>query len=97
MKMAQENKDFVIGFICRKRLVDDPSFIHLTPGVKLQEGKDSLGQQYLTPSRVIGVNGSDIIIVGRGIYQDSSQIESKCIEYRDAAWKAYQALLSQRD
>ncbi len=85
--MAKEYADFVIGFISRELLTDDPRFIHFTPGVKLQERKDSLGQQYLTPQEAIE-RGADIIIVGRGIYQadDVAQMAKK---YRDSAWEAY--------
>ncbi len=89
LKMAQENKDFVIGFITMRQLLDDPCFINLTPGVKLAVGSDSLGQQYNTPEEVIYEQKSDIIIVGRGIYQsDDPLAEAK--KYREAGWQAYQ-------
>jgi len=45
LKMAQANKDFVIGFITQKQLIDEPSFINMTPGVQLESGADKLGQQ----------------------------------------------------
>ena len=89
LKMAEEHKDFVIGFITMKKLLDDPCFINMTPGVKLTEGGDELGQQYNTPERVIKQQGSDIIIVGRGIYEaDNPLTEAK--KYRQAGWQAYQ-------
>lgn len=31
--MAEENKDFVIGFICVRNLTSDPTFVHMTPGM----------------------------------------------------------------
>ncbi|KAH9510403.1 hypothetical protein Btru_043083 [Bulinus truncatus] len=69
VKVAEENKDFIIGFISLRNLSPDPELVHMTPGVQLEETHDNLGQQYLTPSEVITKRGSDIIIVGRGIYQ----------------------------
>ncbi|KAK6191441.1 hypothetical protein SNE40_003130 [Patella caerulea] len=92
IKMAEENKDFVVGFISQKKLCDDPTLVHMTPGVKLECGKDSLGQQYLTPDEVIGRRGSDIIIVGRGIVQ-AHDIVKAAKAYQQAGYLAYQQLL----
>ena len=88
LKMAQENKDFVIGFITMRQLIDDPCFINMTPGVQLAVGGDALGQQYNTPEKVIGENKSDIIIVGRGIYEATDPV-AEAKKYREAGWKAY--------
>lgn len=86
IEMAQHYSDFVIGFICQKKL--DPRFIHMTPGIQLKEGKDALGQQYLTPEIAIA-KGTDVIIVGRGIYgAKDPKIEAHI--YRTRAWKAYE-------
>ena len=30
--MAEEHRDFIIGFICQSRLTSDPAFLHMTPG-----------------------------------------------------------------
>ncbi len=87
--MAKEHKDFVIGFITMRQLIDDPCFINMTPGVQLTAGGDKLGQQYNTPENVIGKQLSDIIIVGRGIYGATDPIvEAK--KYREVGWQAYQ-------
>lgn len=89
LQMAQDNVDFVIGFITMKKLLDEPNFINITPGVKLAEGGDRLKQQYNTPTKVIGEQGSDIIIVGRGIYEaDDPVAEAK--KYRAEGWQAYE-------
>lgn len=88
LKMAEENTDFVIGFITMRKLLDNTNFINFTPGVKLVEGGDELGQQYNTPEKVIKEQESDIIIVGRGIYEaDDPVFEAK--KYKEAGWKAY--------
>jgi len=85
---AKKYEDFVIGFIGMKKLIDDDKFITMTPGIQLAEGNDNLGQQYNTPENVIK-NGSDIIIVGRGIYEAKDPLlEAK--KYHKKAWEAYQ-------
>ena len=43
----------------------------LMPGVKLQKGSDSMGQQYTSVSEAIS-GGADLIIVGRGIIADKN-------------------------
>ena len=92
VSMAKEHSDFVIGFIAQQRLLKDPSFIHMTPGVKLTDGTDKLGQQYQTPETVVKL-GADIIIVGRGILQANDPVAT-AEEYRAQAWAAYQETLS---
>ena len=80
VQMAEANPDFVIGFISLRKLSDNPAFIYMTPGVQLASGSDALGQQYQTPESVIQA-GSDVIIVGRGIYgakNPASEAELYC-------------------
>ncbi len=83
LKMAEQFPEFVMGFISQKKLSDDPQWIYMTPGVQLEEGKDALGQQYVTPERAIQ-NGADIIIVGRGILNAKDPQEA-AKAYRKAA------------
>ena len=89
VEWAEEHAEFVIGFIATKRL--SPNFIHMTPGVQLKEGKDHLGQRYLTPKEVIGNRHSDIIIVGRGIYQSDDPLSS-AQKFREMGWNAYSSI-----
>lgn len=88
VEMAKQNKDFVIGFIAQHNLSDDPSFIYMTPGVGIETSGDNLGQNYLHPRTVILEHGSDIIIVGRGIYQATSPKQA-AQEFRQLGWQAY--------
>jgi len=92
VQWAEENKDFVIGFISQRRLSKLETMIHMTPGVNLEVKGDNVGQQYNTPKKVIGERGSDIIIVGRGIYKQEDQ-KAAAKKYRDAAWEAYTSAL----
>jgi len=87
VRLAELYSDFVIGFICQEKLTDDPRFVHMTPGVKLSEGSDSLGQQYNTPEKVLGKNGSDIMIVGRGISQ-AADPSKEAARYKEEGWRA---------
>lgn len=88
LKMAEAYPDFVIGFITQHALTNDPRWINMTPGVQLAAGKDSLGQQYVTPEQAILEHGSDIIIVGRGILSTDDPLEV-ARRYRDRAFSAY--------
>jgi hypothetical protein len=31
--MAENNSNFVIGFICQSKVSNDPAMIHMTPGI----------------------------------------------------------------
>ena len=91
IEYARKYDDFVIGFISMSKITDEPHFIHMTPGVNLKSKGDKLGQQYKTPEEVIR-NGSDIIIVGRGIY-NSTMPKIMAMEYKNRAWRSYQKLI----
>ncbi len=95
--MAEQYPDFVVGFIGNggdvnelKKLATSapPQFIIMTPGVKLSGGADALKQQYTTPADVISA-GSDIVIVGRGIY-GADDLLAAAKQYRRDGWQAYQ-------
>ena len=86
--MAEQFADFVIGFITRHALSPDPHWINMTPGIKLETGIDSLGQQYVTPEKAIHENGSDVIIVGRGIITAHDPVV-EAQKYRERGWFAY--------
>ena len=94
VKHARSNKNFVMGFIAQQSLNSekDDNFITMTPGVQLSAGGDSMGQQYNTPRKVIAQAGSDIIIVGRGIYGASDR-QRAAHEYRKQGWIAYEERL----
>lgn len=93
VQWAEENLDFVIGFITTHRLTQNPALIHFTPGVKLKKGSDSLGQQYLTPQIVLEERECDVIIVGRGICQ-AADPQKEAESYRLQAWNSYKQRLS---
>lgn len=89
VKWAEEYADFVIGFIGMEKLSKNPAMITMTPGIKLGGGGDGLKQQYNTPEGAIA-GGTDVIIVGRGIYEQSDPVAA-AKEYRKAGWDAYLA------
>jgi len=90
LEMAEDNLDFVIGFVTQRKLSDNPCFINMTPGVQLSVGNDTLGQQYNTPKTAINA-GTDVIIVGRGIISAPDPV-AEAKKYRRAGWEAYEKL-----
>lgn len=90
--MAESHKDFVVGFISQSRPISiGPDYLVLTPGVSMASTGDSMGQQYATPENAIE-RGSDIIIVGRGIY-GSEDAEGEAVRYKEAGYAAYESRL----
>lgn len=94
VKMAEENSDFVLGFISQKNVSTNPAFIHIAPGIQFNSSGDNLGQQYITPEMSIINNRTDIIVVGRGIIRADNPVES-AIKYQKAAYDAYLKRLNQ--
>lgn len=88
VKMAEENKDFVVGVVCQKKLSDKPEIIHMTPGVNIVDTSDALGQQYNSPEQVVGKRFSDLVIVGRGIYQATDPSQNAEL-YKEKAFQEY--------
>lgn len=94
-KWSQKYNDFVIGFICQSRVSSDQSFIHMTPGVKIDSTGDGLGQQYVTPKEAVLKRGADVIIVGRGI-TSAKQPEKEAKLYQTIGFEAYLTQISDR-
>lgn len=90
IEIAETDKEFCIGFIAQRK-VEKPGFdwIVMTPGVGLDDKGDALGQQYRTVDEVVST-GSDIIIVGRGLFGKGRDPVVEGQRYRDAGWAAYQ-------
>jgi orotidine-5'-phosphate decarboxylase len=91
VEIARENKEFVFGFIAQNRMEEKEGedWLILTPGVGLDDKGDGLGQQYRTVETVIK-GGSDVIIVGRGLYGKGRDPVNEAQRYRNAGWEAYE-------
>ncbi len=88
LQLGEKYPETVMGFICLKKLSRSPGMIHFTPGVKMDSGKDSLGQKYRTIDEVLTRNQSDLIIVGRDITNALDPIKQAKL-YQKKAWDAY--------
>jgi orotidine 5'-phosphate decarboxylase subfamily 1 len=93
-RMAARYRDFVVGFVSGD-VLDYPErptgwdFVTFTPGVSLDSKGDRFGQEYEAPTPAIVEGGSDIIVVGRGIYEARNPV-SKAQIYQAEGWKAYE-------
>ncbi|KAL6720583.1 orotidine 5'-phosphate decarboxylase [Lecanora helva] len=97
---ARSYKDFVVGFIAQESLnqAKDDAFLSFAPGINLapEGGKgDGKGQKWRGPSEVIGRDGIDIVIVGRGILGAEDRAK-EARRYRDASWEAYETRIGRR-
>ncbi|PNS17402.1 Orotidine 5'-phosphate decarboxylase [Sphaceloma murrayae] len=91
LETARKRPDFVMGFIAQSSLnaVPGDNFITMTPGVQIGSKGDALGQTYNTPEHVVTEKGTDVVIVGRGVYGAQDR-KAAAEEYRSRAWKAYE-------
>ncbi|CAD5226351.1 unnamed protein product [Bursaphelenchus okinawaensis] len=89
VKVGQELREIVGGFICQKRPVDDEGFLYWTPGVNLAAKSDGKGQNWRGIEEAIIDQGNDIIIVGRGITK-ASDPAAEAEKYAKAGWEALQ-------
>lgn len=93
MEMISNYSSIVAGIVAQSSdLIKDAGLIQLTPGCKLDETTDSLGQKYDTPEYVMKEKGADIAVVGRGIISSKNPTEI-AKTYRDRLWTAYEARL----
>ncbi|KAL1517805.1 hypothetical protein ABEB36_001528 [Hypothenemus hampei] len=89
LELAQAFPDLIAGVVCQDPLfLDCPGFIQLTPGVKIGEKTDSLGQQYNSPEFVVKNKGADVAVVGRGIIEANDPVQA-AKTYRNLLWRSY--------
>lgn len=74
IKMAEQYPEFIAGFISQQSYPGTQAFLYLTPGINLNAKNDNLGQQYKTPEQAMK-EGSDILIIGRSLYQNDDPIK----------------------
>ena len=96
IEAGKNNSSLVSGYIghgkdvadlkAYKALIPEGQLL-LMPGVKLERGTDSLGQQYVTVEEAVE-GGADCIIVGRGIIKSDDPAAEAEI-YRERAWKVF--------
>ena len=87
-----ENSDLVVGFLCQSNVFSNPCLIQMTPGVKMTDTCDNLGQRYNTPKSAVN-SGADLVVVGRGITEASDRF-SALLQYKQQLWAAYNKRLN---
>ena len=75
-----------MGFISQHKFIDDDDFLFLTPGIRNVSNIVS-NQIYNTPLHAFK-NGSDIIIVGSGIY-DHLEPQKELLNYKNNFYKLF--------
>ncbi len=86
----------VIGAVVQRDLELGPNKLQFTPGINLNTQGDGLGQSYNNPTTAFKKRGTDVMIVGRGIYQADDPVAS-AIAYKNAGWNAFQSYLNDEE
>ncbi|XP_048512300.1 uridine 5'-monophosphate synthase-like [Athalia rosae] len=85
--VLSKSSNLVAGLVCQANVFADPGLVQLTPGVRLTETTDTLGQRYNTPHSVVHA-GADLVVVGRGVTEARDK-RSAIVEYKSKLWQAY--------
>lgn len=85
------SSSLITGVVCQSHIFTNPGLVQLTPGVKLAQSSDDLGQQYNTPETVVN-SGADLAVVGRGITEAEDKLAA-ALEYKQELWAAYKKRL----
>ncbi len=94
LEMGRQHPENVSGYIGHGQSVEairrlknkmPKGQLLLMPGVKLQPGSDSMGQQYISVKDAIA-GGADLIIVGRGILS-AAHIKQQAQAYQQASYQ----------
>jgi orotidine 5'-phosphate decarboxylase subfamily 1 len=90
VKMAEKYPEFVIGFVTQHVLSHSEAFLNFTPGIQIGAPQGTLGQQYNDPGTAFR-KGTDIIIVGSGIYGKKTLKEKSesLSRHQEQGWNAY--------
>lgn len=88
LAIAEAHPESVLGFITQHALSPNPQWLYLTPGIQFSKKSDELMQRYITPEEAILNQGTDIMIVGRGILE-AENILYETKRYQKAGWDAY--------
>ena len=92
LEMARPYHDIIAGVIAQSKHPMPYSWLTCTPGVKIAAGQDTMGQRYNDPKTAIVEQGSDIIIVGRGIIAAESP-KKMAAQYQQLGWQYRQEAL----
>lgn len=86
LSIAKKHPKAVSGIVAQNVKPPHKGQLLFTPGIKLVTGEDKHGQVYNTPSLACD-RGTDVLIVGRGIYQAKNP-KKAAANYRKAGWNA---------
>ncbi len=90
LEIVLNKKEHFAAIVAQQDLLgEEAGILQFTPGINLAARGDAHGQQYNTPKHTFAQRGTDVIIVGRGIYQ-ADDPASAAADYQRAGWEAYE-------
>ena len=85
ISMAKKHPHIVSGLVTQNNDFGIGDMLLFSPGVRIGERSDAMGQQYNSPQHLKKTIGTDIFIVGRGITEAKNKKEATA-KYKEACW-----------